>query len=342
MNFLSGSIRVGRLFGINIRIHMLFLIWMGYTLLNAGHDWRFELAQVVMVFGTVLIHEFGHCFGARAVGGDARNILLWPLGGLAYAEAPMQPWPQFVTVAAGPIVHPIFCTISAAILVAQTGTWAVVPINPFGASGLQFLTAEWQFYVWMFFRINLWMFCFNMLPIFPCDGGQLFRTLIWPAVGLHRATILAAQIGMIGAVLLGAWGVVDRRMILVAIALFGGMTSYQHYQAARAGLATDEFLSADHVLREKRGMRGFWSRLFRAKGPSQRPSAPIEFPNPNPGGWETRMSEREQQDAELDRILKKVATHGVQSLSYVERQTLERITRERQREENEYQRDNRV
>jgi hypothetical protein len=217
-----------------------------------------------------------------------------------------------------------------------------VPINPFHSGGIQFLTAEWQFYVWLFFRINLWLFCFNMLPIFPCDGGQLFRTLIWPALGLHRATIIAAQMGMVGAALLGVWGFMDRSMILVAIAIFGGMTSYQHFQAARAGMASDEFLSADHVLREKRGGRGFWSRLFRTKAPSARPAAPLEFPNPNPGAWVAKMTERDQQDAELDRILKKVAAHGVQSLSYVERQTLEHITRERQREENQYQRDNRV
>ena len=47
-------------------------------------------------------------------------------------------------------------------------------------------------------------------------------------------------------------------------------------------------------------------------------------------------------DAEVDRILKKVSERGIHSLSYVERQTLERATRERQQEERTYQRDSRL
>jgi hypothetical protein len=67
----------------------------------------------------------------------------------------------------------------------------------------------------------------------------------------------------------------------------------------------------------------------------------VEFPNPNPGGWEVRQEELVDTDAELDRILKKVSERGLQSLSYVERQRLERITRERQERERQFQRENR-
>ena len=99
MNFLGGSIRLGRFFDITIRVHVLFFLLIGYWLLT-GRDWRVELAFCAMLFGTVLVHEFGHCFGARSVGGYAHDILMWPLGGLAYAHAPMRPWPQvyFITV----------------------------------------------------------------------------------------------------------------------------------------------------------------------------------------------------------------------------------------------------
>lgn len=340
MNFLSGSVRIGRLFGIDIRIHVLFLIWMGYNLIQAGSDWRFELARVAMVFGIVLVHEFGHCFGARAVGGDARNILLWPLGGIAYASAPMRPWPQFVTLAAGPIVHPIFCGISAAVLISTTGNPGVVSLNPFNFRGLGALDAEWQLYVWMFFQTNIILLYFNLLPIFPSDGGQLFRTALWPALGLHRATMIATQVGLGGAILLAGLGLMWRSGLLVTIAVMDGLICWQHYHAARSGLLTEEFLSADHVLREKRQARGFWARLFKRTPRADIPARPVEFPNPNPGGWQAKVDEREREGAELDRILKKVSEHGVQSLSYVERQTLERITRRRQEEEQELRRGN--
>jgi hypothetical protein len=91
-----------------------------------------------------------------------------------------------------------------------------------------------------------------------------------------------------------------------------------------------------------RSSGGLWSRLFKGQARPPTPARPIEYPNPNPAGWATRQEEREAEDAELDRILKKVSAAGIGSLSYVERQTLERITRERQREEREFQRDTRV
>ena len=338
MNFLGGSFRVGRLFGINIRIHMLFVIWVAYRLFETAGDWQFQLAWIGMVFGIVLIHEFGHCFGARAVGGGAENILLWPLGGLAYADAPMRPWPQFVTVIGGPIVHPLLCLISGAVLVMATGTLSVLPLNPLHPGGLQHLTEMWQAYVWLFFHINMWMLCFNLLPIFPFDGGQLFRTVLWQFLGLHRGTILATQVGLVGAAVLGILGAMDRDALLVGIAIFGGLTSYQHYQAARAGLLGEDFLGVDRVIRTKMRTRGFWSRLFRRRGRSSGSLArPLESPNPNPGGWAAKQADRAQEEAELDRILKKVSDQGVQSLSYVERQALERITRKRQQEEREFQ-----
>ena len=87
---------------------------------------------------------------------------------------------------------------------------------------------------------------------------------------------------------------------------------------------------------------GFWSRLFKSRRPRQFHDEPFQPANPNPGGWVAKQTEREQAQAELDRILKKVSEQGIQSLSYVERQTLEHITRQRQREDREFQRDSRV
>lgn len=341
MNFLSSAFKIGRLFGITIRVHILFVLWIGYNLITSQGNWEVELFYLAMLFGIVLVHEFGHCFGARAVGGYAQDILMWPLGGLAYAQAPMEPWPQFVTVACGPLVNVIFCLGSAGVLIGATGHLGVVSPNPFAGPRFLSFPPPWQIYLWEFYWLNLMLFCFNMLPVFPFDGGQLFRAIIWPFVGLHRATIIAAQLGLAGAIALGLYGVMNREYMLVAIAVFGGSTSFQHLQAARAGLASQEFLGADYVLREKTGVRSFWSRLF-GRRRRQVTARPVEHLNPNPGGWAAKQADRQREDAELDRILKKVHESGVQSLSYVERQTLERITRERRAEENQYQGHNRL
>lgn len=351
MNFLSGAFPIGRLFGITIRVHMLFVLLMAFRLFQAGPAFRDELLFWTMLFGIVLIHEFGHCLAARSVGGDAEDILLWPLGGLAYAHAPMRPWPQFVTVAGGPLVNVIFCIVSAALIFAGTQFNMLPGVNPLKpvpfVFGQVFEAAAWVPYVYIFYHVNLWLLAFNLLPIYPLDGGQLFHAMVWPFLGLQRATILACQVGLVGAGLLLFWAIRGEGSgILVFIALFGGITCWQRMRAARQGyVVEDPAFTPTYDYRGPR--RGFWARLFKTGGGRARREAaqarqygPVEFPNPNPGGWEAKQQAEREETAELDRILKKVSERGIQSLSYVERQTLERITPKRKDAEREYQRDN--
>ncbi|TWT44569.1 Peptidase family M50 [Phycisphaerae bacterium RAS1] len=321
MDFLNGSFRIGRLLGINVRVHMLFILWVAFRLSSSHGDVKFALAFLALLFGIVLIHEFGHCLGARSVGGDAEEILLWPLGGLAFAHAPMRPWPQFVTVACGPLVNVVFCIISGAAIAIIFGGVEYVPI---GIRSLSYppITEEWHRWLVLFYVINYYLLLFNMLPIYPMDGGQLLWTILWPFLGLRRATLVATQIGLGGAVLLGGWGMMMSNYMLVAIAVMGGLTCYQRMMAARSGFIAEEFLSVDPMLSDKR-RTGFWSRLFRRR---PKMSAPLAE-NPNPGGWESKVTAEDALSAQVDEILEKVHRHGIQSLSYVERQTLERVTR---------------
>ena len=331
MDFLAHSFRVGRVFGIDIRVHILFVIWIVFRLIQAGESWTREFWFLGMLFGIVLLHELGHCFGARSVGGDARNILMWPLGGLAYAHAPMTPWAQFVTVAAGPLVNVIFCAVSGVVLIALAGTFAVLSPNPFNAVRREHLelagAPDWAFYVALFYHVNYFLLALNLLPIYPLDGGQLFQTIIWPFLGLQRATEIACKVGIGGCVLLGFWGVSGGGGgMLIFIALFGGMTCYQRLQALKYGMIVDERIATfDHVGRSQ-NKRSWWERFKRRR----RRAAAEPSENPNPGAWEERVQEREDREAEVDRILRKVHTQGVHSLTYIERQTLERATRERQ------------
>ena len=118
---MSWSIPLFRLFGIQVRVHIFFfIVTLGLfyrQMVLTQYDnvsWvdKFLLA-VVVLFGIILLHEFGHCFGARYVGGDAREILIWPLGGLAFTEIPHRWKPLFITVAAGPGVNVLICLVCA-------------------------------------------------------------------------------------------------------------------------------------------------------------------------------------------------------------------------------------
>ncbi len=118
---MSWSIPVFRLFGIQVKVHIFFfVITIGLflrqlSLLQYQNVWWMDifLLTIVALFGSVLLHEFGHCFGARYMGGEAREILIWPLGGLAYVDVPHRWKALFVMVAAGPAVNVLICMVCA-------------------------------------------------------------------------------------------------------------------------------------------------------------------------------------------------------------------------------------
>ena len=133
---MSWSIFLFRAFGISVRAHIFFfVITLGLFLRQISlpgwqHVWWGDifLLTVVVVFGVILIHEFGHCFGARYVEGDAKEVLLWPLGGLAYVEVPHTPRANFIATAAGPGMNLVICGVCAAGLIAG----GLLPsLNPF-------------------------------------------------------------------------------------------------------------------------------------------------------------------------------------------------------------------
>jgi Zn-dependent protease len=133
---LTWSFPLGRLFGINIRVHLFFpLVAIGLVLRVAFQKdvlpllWLEACVLMALLFVSVLLHEFGHCFGARAVDGDATEVLLWPLGGLASAEVPHTPRAHFLTAAAGPAVNLVLCLglcllLAAGTLVPSFKPWA--------------------------------------------------------------------------------------------------------------------------------------------------------------------------------------------------------------------------
>lgn len=118
---MSWALRVFTAYGISVKIHLFFFLFtIGMFLRQVGEKGTpvaaidVFLVTVVMLFGIILLHEFGHCFAARFVGGEANEILIWPLGGLAFVEVPHYPKPNFIVAAGGPAVNVIICVACAA------------------------------------------------------------------------------------------------------------------------------------------------------------------------------------------------------------------------------------
>ncbi|HUU84959.1 MAG TPA: site-2 protease family protein, partial [Phycisphaerae bacterium] len=187
-NPINWSFGVGRLFGIRLRVHLFFLLGAVYLVVQAAGDDGpgvvHGLGWFAILFFMVLLHEFGHCFAARAVGGHADEILMWPLGGLASVDVPHTPRANFITTAAGPAVNLVICLLAAAALIVMTGSGWAVPWNPFLFTVTHVpITSELQWWLVVTFALSYMLLLFNLAPVFPFDGGRMFQCLVWPAKG---------------------------------------------------------------------------------------------------------------------------------------------------------------
>jgi Zn-dependent protease len=152
--------------------------------------------EYLALFGIVLLHEFGHALACRQVGGQADQIVLWPLGGVAYVSPPPRPGAMLWSIAAGPLVNVALAPILTILwLLGRSGGWGETMPN-----GYAFITA--------IFYINWVLLIFNMLPIYPLDGGQILQSLLWFVVGRARSLMVTVVIGFIGVgalILLALW-----------------------------------------------------------------------------------------------------------------------------------------
>lgn len=322
---LFGSVPLMTFRGIRVRVHNSLLIFILSTFIldwTEGYDIASKMVSMLMLFLVVLLHEFGHCFAARSVGGTAEDILLWPLGGLAFPDAPRRPWPRFWTVAGGPLVNVMICAGAAAAF------WSLsrhhfVSFNPLHP--MLGLNVGWHtpaFYCWWLCVMSYYLLLFNLLPIFPLDGGQMVQTMIWPMIGYHKSMMVSCVVGMIGSAGLGIFGLTQMNLMLIVMA---GCLFYYCYQqrmiqremGPTEPWQTDEpdygiSLSPDPPKRKKRSSR----RAIRIARQHAREEA----------------IEREQ----LDTLLAKVKSGGMKSLTWLERRALRRATERRRRNEVEF------
>jgi Zn-dependent protease len=137
---LNWSLPLFRAFGIQVRLHILYIIitlGMLFRTAQLSNNFKevieFTLIWVVMLFVIILLHEFGHCFAARRVNGEASEILMWPLGGLAFCEVPHTPRANFICAFGGPLVNLIICAVAGVLLMIAG---YLPPMNPFQSEHL--------------------------------------------------------------------------------------------------------------------------------------------------------------------------------------------------------------
>ncbi|HUA67854.1 MAG TPA: site-2 protease family protein [Candidatus Saccharimonadales bacterium] len=189
----QGSIRLFRLFGITVYLHWAWFILAAYYVQYRTHVYSsatWTLLEFLCLFLIVLIHEFGHQLACRSVGGQTHDIVLWLFGGVAYVSPPQRPGAQLWSIAAGPLVNVILIPVLS-ILVSLSSHLGWYDTYP---DAYDLLHRVW--------KINIGLLIFNMLPIYPLDGGQILRSLLWFPFGRANSLLATSIIGFIGVGLL--------------------------------------------------------------------------------------------------------------------------------------------
>ncbi len=211
------SWNLGEYAGIDVFVHWSFLLlptWIvlaglvgGASIVNVVNS----VILVFVVFGCIVLHEFGHALTARRFGIGTRDITLYPFGGVASLDRmPELPKQELAVALAGPAVNvvlAIFCFLA-------------LMLNRSGSFGLR-IPANDQFLLVQLMWINMGIAVFNMLPAFPMDGGRVFRALLAKRLSYVHATNIAASVGQVLAVVLALVGLLTSwKLTLVALFVF--------------------------------------------------------------------------------------------------------------------------
>lgn len=209
------SLKLGSYSGIGIYLHWTFLLLIGWIYLmhlGMGQTPREALVGVgfiLALFGCVLLHEFGHALMAKRYGVGTRDITLLPIGGVARLECiPEKPMQEFWVAVAGPAVNVAIAAVLFLTLLLQDRT----------NLSLEFQVTHGGFLTKLMW-VNLFIVAFNMLPAFPMDGGRVLRALLSIRIGRSRATVIAANIGQMMAILFVIVGFVSPNPFLIFIAI---------------------------------------------------------------------------------------------------------------------------
>ncbi|MGA8740893.1 MAG: site-2 protease family protein [Terracidiphilus sp.] len=221
----QGSFRIFRINGIDVYLNWTWFLVAIYEIEARKGRYSSVLWNVIeylALFAIVLTHEFGHALACRSVGGTADTIMLWPLGGVAYVNPPQRPGATLWSIAAGPLVNVVLALPLAV-------AWKAAQ-----ASNLQDSMPNAYHLIVAVLITDIVLLVFNILPIYPLDGGQILRSLLWFPLGRARSLLVASFLGFFGVAGLIALALVTRSIWTGLIAAYAGMNCWSGFKTARA------------------------------------------------------------------------------------------------------------
>ncbi len=197
------SWNLGRVAGIDLFLHPSALL-VYFLVAGAMPDMLGTIALGAALLGSIVLHELGHALMARRYGIRTADITLYLFGGVARLERmPRSAGPELLITLAGPAVNfAIVLVLSAVIGLAELIGLSLPVIVP------------------MVLSMNLVLGVFNLLPIFPMDGGRVLRALLSGWMGRVRATEVAALLGRVLAVVGGTIFLLNGMFLQLILPLF--------------------------------------------------------------------------------------------------------------------------
>ena len=221
----QGSFRLFRFKGIDVHMHWSWFFVAIYSVSGRLPNYVspvWALLEYLTLFLVVLLHEFGHSLACRQVGGSSDQIVLWPLGGVAYVAPPLRPGATLWSIAAGPLVNVVLLPVFIGLFYACRAAGSLEH-NP---DLLHFLRA--------IIIMDVSLLVFNLLPIYPLDGGQILRSLLWYPLGRARSLTVATIVGFVGGAGLVALAIWWQSLWTGIVAFYLISICWRSYQQAGA------------------------------------------------------------------------------------------------------------
>jgi stage IV sporulation protein FB len=239
------SFRAFRLFRVDVRVHWSLLAVVLYYVVrgaqlgySAATLTLFVILPTLLLFASVVAHEFGHVFAARHYSLRVDHMILTPIGGMVMVAQGRTPRHELVVALAGPLVNLALAAAGSALYFALGGPPSAGLLMPFLGEGI--FAQLWSqqhlltLVVFDFVQVQMGLFLFNIvLAAYPMDGGRILMAILWRRRGFERALVTSCKVGRVVAVLIGLTGILMMRPGLAAIGLMVFLQA--HNTLARAG-----------------------------------------------------------------------------------------------------------
>jgi Zn-dependent protease len=337
----SWSLRLGRWRGVEVRLHVhlpllaLAVLFIATRQAPLKYMWVWPgipvgpaMLGLGILVASVVLHEAARALVAHRVGGRTNLIVLGPTGGWAHPHLPADPPAHLVTAIVGPLTY-LAILVTAACGLAVAGEENLLPLfslfSPTFAGGEITLQLAAQLTVW----INAWLLVLNLLPIQPCDGAEILRSILWPLVGRASASSAAAHIAYGAAATSAIAAVLLREQMLndaipawlplavIAVLLLYGGNRVSRQRQYDMGLDIDQWESDDEL----------WVNPELIE--EDRAAVLVEhLQEKQQEALDRKRREREdREDARVDDILARLQEVGFEQLSDEEQAILKRASR---------------